>query len=308
MAGPRARFAAMSKPDEPVLLEPRERGLGGGFFVRRVLPASKRRAVGPWLFFDHFGPTRLPPGKGMDVRPHPHVNLATVTYLFEGEMLHRDSLGSVQVIRPGDLNWMTAGRGIVHSERTPPEARAAGSTMHGLQLWIGLPREHEEAPPAFHHHDGASLPVVQGDGARVRVMAGEAFGVRSPVEALSRLVYLDVALDPGASVELSGELGERGVYVIEGDVSAAGQAVAPTQMLVVSDNAAARVSTARGARLVVVGGQPFPEPRHIYWNFVSSSEERIEQAKRDWRERRGDPAGPFPLVPGDEEEFIPLPP
>jgi redox-sensitive bicupin YhaK (pirin superfamily) len=297
----------MSKPDEPLLLEPRERDLGGGFFVRRVLPAAQRRAVGPWLFFDHFGPTRLPPGKGMDVRPHPHVNLATVTYLFEGEMLHRDSLGSVQLIKPGDLNWMTAGRGIVHSERTPPAARAAGSTMHGLQLWIGLPREHEEAPPAFRHHEGASLPVVEGDGARVRVMAGEAFGVRSPVEALSRLVYLDVALVAGASVELGGELGERGIYVIEGDVSAAGRPVKPATMLVVAGNAAVRVSSQRGARLVVVGGEPFPEPRHIYWNFVSSSEERIEQAKRDWRERRGDPAGPFPLVPGDEEEFIPLP-
>jgi redox-sensitive bicupin YhaK (pirin superfamily) len=301
----------MSKPDDrsqPLLLEPRERDLGGGFFVRRVLPAGQRRAVGPWLFFDHFGPTRLPPGKGMDVRPHPHVNLATVTYLFEGQMLHRDSLGSVQLIKPGDLNWMTAGRGIVHSERTPPEARAAGSTMHGLQLWVGLPREHEEAPPAFRHHEDASLPVVEGDGARVRVMAGEAFGVRSPVEALSRLVYLDVALAAGASVQLGGELGERGVYVIEGDVTVAGRPVAPARMLVLAGGAEARVSSERGARLVVVGGQPFPEPRHIYWNFVSSSEERIEQAKRDWRERRGDPAGPFPLVPGDEDEFIPLPP
>jgi redox-sensitive bicupin YhaK (pirin superfamily) len=292
----------------PIILAPRDRDLGGGFFVRRVLPASQRRSVGPWLFFDHFGPTRLPPGKGMDVRPHPHVNLATVTYLFEGEMLHRDSLGSVQVIRPGDLNWMTAGRGIVHSERTPPEARAAGATMHGLQLWVGLPRAHEEAPPAFHHHAGASLPVVEGDGARVRVLAGEAFGLRSPVEALSPLVYLDVTLAAGASVELSAALGERGVYVIEGDVAAAGQAVAPAHMLVLTDAGDARVSSERGARLVVVGGQPFPEPRHIYWNFVSSSEERIEQAKRDWRDRRGQPDGPFPLVPGDEEEFIPLPP
>jgi redox-sensitive bicupin YhaK (pirin superfamily) len=296
----------MKTASEPILLEPRERDLGDGFFVRRVLPAGVRRCVGPWLFFDHFGPTRLPPGKGMDVRPHPHINLATVTYLFEGEMLHRDSLGSVQVIKPGDINWMTAGRGIVHSERTPPAARAAGSTMHGLQLWVGLPREHEEAPPAFRHHEGATLPVVEGDGARVRVMAGEAFGARSPVEALSPLVYLDVALAAGASVELPAALGERGVYVIEGDVEAAGVAVRPTRMLVLTAGAA-RVTSQRGARVVVVGGQPFPEPRHIYWNFVSSSEERIERAKRDWRERRGQAGGPFPLVPGDEDEFIPLP-
>jgi redox-sensitive bicupin YhaK (pirin superfamily) len=291
----------------PLILPPRDRDLGGGFFVRRMLPSGPQRAVGPWLFFDHFGPTRLPPGKGMDVRPHPHINLATVTYLFEGEMLHRDSLGSVQLIKPGDINWMTAGRGIVHSERTPPEARAAGTTMHGLQLWVGLPREHEEAPPAFRHHDGATLPLVERDGARVRVMAGEAFGVRSPVEALSRLVYLDVTLAPGASVELPGSLGERGVYVIEGQVASAGQTVALHHMLIVG-GADARVSSERGARFVVVGGEPFPEPRHIYWNFVSSSEERLEQAKRDWRERRGQADGPFPLVPGDEKEFIPLPP
>jgi redox-sensitive bicupin YhaK (pirin superfamily) len=296
-----------SGPVGPILLEPRERDLGGGFFVRRVLPAAQQRAVGPWLFFDHFGPTRLPPGKGMDVRPHPHINLATVTYLFEGEMLHRDSLGSVQVIRPGDINWMTAGRGIVHSERTPPEARAAGSTMHGLQLWVGLPREHEEALPAFRHHEGASLPVVERDGARVRVMAGEAFGARSPVEALSPLVYLDVALSAGASVELPAALGERGVYVVEGQVEAAGVPVPYARMLVLTEGDA-RVTSQQGARFVVVGGQPFPEPRHIYWNFVSSSEERIEQAKRDWRDRRGQAGGPFPLVPQDEEEFIPLPP
>jgi redox-sensitive bicupin YhaK (pirin superfamily) len=296
----------MKTQSGPLLLEPRERDLGGGFFVRRVLPAGVRRAVGPWLFFDHFGPTALPPGKGMDVRPHPHINLATVTYLFEGEMLHRDNLGSVQVIRPGDINWMTAGRGIVHSERTPPEARAAGATMHGLQLWIGLPREHEEAPPTFRHHEGASLPVVEADGVRVRVMAGEAFGVRSPVETLSPLVYLDVALAAGASVDLPAALGERGVYVIEGEVASAGVVVTHARMLVLTEGDA-RVTSERGARFVVVGGQPFPEPRHIYWNFVSSSEERIEQAKRDWRDRRGQAGGPFPLVPGDEEEFIPLP-
>jgi redox-sensitive bicupin YhaK (pirin superfamily) len=295
-------------PSDPVaiVLEPRERNLGDGFFVRRVLPAGKRRAVGPFVFFDHFGPTTLLPGRGLDVRPHPHVNLATVTYLYEGEIDHRDSLGSLQTIRPGDINWMTAGRGIVHSERTPPALRARGSRVHGLQLWVGLPREHEEAAPAFHHHAGESLPVVRQAGVVVRVLAGEAFGARSPVATLSRLVYLDVKLDAGATVELPDTLGDRGAYVIEGDLSCAGRSFAPARMLVLAPSGAVRLATERGARFVVVGGEPFPEPRHLWWNFASSSEERIDQAKRDWLTRRGEPGGPFPLVPGDEEEFIPI--
>ena len=289
------------------MLEPRERDLGDGFFVRRVLPAGKRRAVGPFLFFDHFGPTALPPGVGIDVRPHPHINLATVTYLFEGEIEHRDSLGSVQAIRPGDINWMTAGRGIVHSERTPALPRARGATVHGLQLWVGLPREHEETAPAFHHHAGETLPVVRDRGVAIRVLAGEALGARSPVATLSRLVYLDVKLDAGASVELPGALGDRGVYVIDGDVSCAGRSFPAARMLVLVPDVPVRLASERGARFVVVGGDPFPEPRHLWWNFASSSEARLEQAKRDWLVRRGQPDGPFPLVPGDETEFIPLP-
>jgi hypothetical protein len=305
-------MALSDRPDPPsadpvaVVLEPRERDLGDGFFVRRLLPASKRRAVGPFLFFDHFGPTAMAPGAGMDVRPHPHVNLATVTYLFEGAIDHRDSLGSRQTIRPGDVNWMTAGRGIVHSERTPPDARARGGTVHGLQLWVGLPREHEETAPAFHHYEGASLPVVRRAGLEVRVLAGAALGARSPVATLSPLVYLDVALEAGASVELPAALGERGVYILDGDLACAGRAFTPGRMLVLAPGDAT-LATARGVRAVVVGGQPFPEPRHLWWNFVSSSEARLEQAKRDWRDRRGEPAGPFPLVRGDEDEFIPLP-
>ena len=295
-------------PADPValVLEPRERDLGDGFLVRRVLPSGKRRAVGPFVFFDHFGPTTLPPGRGLDVRPHPHINLATVTYLYEGEIDHRDSLGSLQTIRPGDINWMTAGRGIVHSERTPPALRAHGSRVHGLQLWVGLPREQEEAAPAFHHHAGASLPVVREAGVVVRVLAGEALGARSPVATLSRLVYLDVKLDAGAAVELPDTLGDRGVYVIEGDVSCGGRPYAPARMLVLAPRDV-RLGSERGARFVVVGGAPFPEPRHLWWNFASSSEERIDQAKQDWITRRGEPGGPFPLVPGDEEEFIPIP-
>ena len=300
----------MSEPGsvDPValVLEPRERDLGDGFFVRRVLPAGKRRAVGPFVFFDHFGPTTLAPGRGLDVRPHPHINLATVTYLYEGEIEHRDSLGSFQTIRPGDINWMTAGRGIVHSERTPSALRARGSHVHGLQLWLGLPREHEETAPAFRHYEGESLPVVREPGVVVRVLAGEAFGARSPVATLSRLVYLDVALEAGAAVALPAALGERGVYVIEGEVSCGGRAFAPARMVVLARGVAVSLASERGARFVVVGGEPFPEPRHLWWNFASSSEERIDQAKRDWIERRGEPGGPFPLVPGDEDEFIPI--
>jgi redox-sensitive bicupin YhaK (pirin superfamily) len=289
------------------VIEPRERDLGDGFFVRRMLPAGKQRAVGPWLFFDHFGPTRLAPHSGLDVRPHPHINLATVTYLFEGEIFHRDSLGNAEVIRPGDINWMTAGRGIVHSERTPPAVRATGGTVHGLQLWIGLPREHEETAPTFRHYAGATLPELRIGGATVRVLAGEAYGARSPVETLSPLFYLDVALTAGASFELPDGLGERAVYVVEGELDCGGKAYGVGRMVVLVPHGAVRLSAAGAARVVVVGGAPFPEPRHIWWNYVSSSEARIEQAKEDWRLRRGDPAGPFPLVPGDETDFIPLP-
>jgi redox-sensitive bicupin YhaK (pirin superfamily) len=241
------------------------------------------------------------------VRPHPHINLATVTYLFEGEILHRDSLGNSEVIRPGDINWMTAGRGIVHSERTPPAVRATGGAVHGLQLWIGLPREHEETAPTFRHYAGATLPERRIGGATVRVLAGEAYGARSPVETLSPLFYLDVALTAGASFELPDGLGERAVYVVEGEVDCGGPAYAVGRMVVLVPHGAVRLSATGAARVVVVGGAPFPEPRHIWWNYVSSSEARIEQAKEDWRLRRGDPAGPFPLVPGDETDFIPLP-
>jgi redox-sensitive bicupin YhaK (pirin superfamily) len=289
------------------VIEPRDRDLGGGFVVRRLLPAPHRRAIGPFVFFDHFGPTSLTPGQSLDVRPHPHINLATVTYLFEGEILHRDSLGSRQAIRPGDINWMTAGRGIVHSERTDAALRVAGSRNHGLQLWLGLPREHEEVAPAFHHHPASTLPVISGRGSEIRVLVGEAFGRRSPVATFSRVVYLDVRLEAGAVLDLPADAGGRGAYSVEGTVSCDGLSFSPLQMLVLRAGRAAHLRAEVASRLVLVGGDGFPEPRHIWWNFVSSSRDRIEQAKRDWRERRGDPDGPFPLVPGDETEFIPLP-
>jgi redox-sensitive bicupin YhaK (pirin superfamily) len=307
---PTAEPEIVPEPTEPevgVVLEPRERDLGDGFTVRRLLPAAKQRSVGPFVFFDHFGPTRLAPGKGLDVRPHPHINLATITYLFDGEIVHRDSLGSFQTITPGDVNWMTAGRGIVHSERTAPGLRAAGPSLHGLQLWVALPREHEEAPPAFAHYPGAALPAFGDGGVQIRLLAGEAYGRRSPVTTLSRLVYLDVRLAAGAEIQLPDDAGERGVYVVEGTVSCGGQPFSPAHMLSFRPGRRAHVRAEADSRFVLVGGDGFPEPRHIWWNFVSSSEARLEQAKRDWRERRGDPAGPFPLVKGDETEFIPLP-
>jgi redox-sensitive bicupin YhaK (pirin superfamily) len=301
-------MADRPNPDEALklVLEPRERDLGDGFLVRRLLPAAQQRAVGPFVFFDHFGPLRLPAGRGMDVRPHPHINLATVTYLFEGEILHRDSLGSAQAIRPGDLNWMTAGRGIVHSERTPQALRADGPSLHGLQLWVGLAREHEETAPAFHHHAAETLPVIHEPGVELRVLVGEYAGRRSPVATFSRHLYLDGQLQAGASLELPEDGGERGVYVVDGNVRCGGRSFARGRLLVLGAGRV-RLEAEGASRFVVVGGDPFPEPRHLWWNFVSTSEERLEQAKRDWRERRGDPDGPFPLVPGDGEEFIPLP-
>jgi hypothetical protein len=296
-----------SEPDVEALLEPRDRDLGDGFTVRRLLPGSKRRAVGPFVFFDHFGPTRFPPGRGLDVRPHPHVNLATVTYLFEGEILHRDSLGSAQAIRAGDVNWMNAGRGIAHSERTPPAVRAAGSSVHGLQLWVGLPSAHEESAPAFRHYPAATLPVFTGPGVEIRILVGEAFGQRSPVETFSRVIYLDVKMEAGASLELPADDPERGVYLVDGRVDCGGQPFSPAHMLLLRPGRRAHLHAEAASRLVLVGGDPFPEPRHIWWNFVSSSETRFEAARLDWRDRRGEPNGPFPLIPGDETEFIPVP-
>jgi len=274
----------------------------GGFEVRRVLPAFPRQRVGPFIFFDHFGPVAFPPGQGMDVRPHPHIGLATVTYLFEGEILHRDSLGSRQPIQPGDVNWMVAGKGIVHSERTPADVRAQGGSMHGLQLWIALPTEAEEAEPRFEHHAMASLPVVRRPGATLRVIAGSAYGQTAPVGVLSPTLYVDVTLAPGASLAVDGEHEDRAVYVVDGTVVCAGQRLVPGALTVLRAGADVSLSSEGGARAVLIGGAPLPGVRHIEWNFVSSSAERLQRAKDDWR------AGRFPKVPGDDVEFIPLPP
>jgi redox-sensitive bicupin YhaK (pirin superfamily) len=281
-------------------IEPQTRDLGDGFEVRRVLPSAQRRAVGPFVFFDHMGPTVLRPGTGLDVRPHPHIGLATVTYLFEGEILHRDSLGTVQPIRPGAANWMTAGRGIVHSERTPPELRASGARLFGIQTWVGLPRDREEVEPSFAHHAESELPVIEGEGKRVRVIAGDLYGARSPLAVFSDTLYADVALAEGARLEIPTGYEERATYLAEGRIEIAGDTFAAGRMLVLHRGMAATVSAVGPVRLLLLGGEPLDGPRHLWWNFVSSSRERIEQAKADWREGR------FAAVPG-ETEFIPLP-
>jgi hypothetical protein len=272
-----------------------------GFSVRRVLPYASRRAVGPFVFFDHMGPAELAPGHGLDVRPHPHINLATVTYLFEGEIVHRDSLGVAQPIRPGAINWMTAGRGIVHSERTSDELRKTGSRLHLIQLWVGLPRTHEQVAPEFHHHPADSLPEWEDCGARVRLLAGSAFGRTAPVRTLSPMFYVEVELPGGGEFELPSEHAERAAYVVDGSVACAEQQVGTGQMAVFTSGEPARLRAEAAAHVILIGGAPLDGPRHVWWNFVSSSLDRIDQAKQDWN------SGRFGKVPGDEVEFIPLP-
>jgi redox-sensitive bicupin YhaK (pirin superfamily) len=282
-----------------LLLTGHDKDLGGGFVVRRLLPAAQRQAVGPFLFFDHFGPATQRPEDNHDVRPHPHIGLATVTYLFEGAIFHRDSLGSEQEITPGAVNWMTAGRGIAHSERRPARLAQQAYVNHGLQLWAALPEEHEEAAPAFEHTPAAAIPEVSVDGVQVRVLIGKAFGATSPVTTFSPTLYLDVALRAGVSFALPDLAEERAVYAVDGDITVDGQPVAARQMAVLAPGAPAVIHCAQPTRLAVVGGAPMPH-RQIWWNFVSSRKERIVQAASDWEEGRFDP------VPG-ETEFIPLP-
>jgi len=284
-----------------MILVPRAGDLGGGFTVQRVLPAARRQMVGPFIFFDQMGPALLGPGNGLDVRPHPHIGLATVTYLFDGEILHRDSLGTVQPIRPGEVNWMTAGQGIVHSERTPPELRPVQASLFGIQTWVALPREHEEAAPAFAHHSAGELPLLDGEGKRVRLILGTLYGARSPVATFSEMFYADVSLDAGATLQLSAEHEERAVYVVEGTVEIGGGELNAGRMAVFKPGVPVLLRAGNApVRLMLLGGAAMDGHRFIWWNFVSSSRERIEQAKADWM------AGRFPPVPG-EHEFIPLP-
>jgi redox-sensitive bicupin YhaK (pirin superfamily) len=276
----------------------------GGLTVRRSLPSMQRRLVGPFVFFDHMGPMALPPGEGLDVRPHPHIGLATVTYLFDGAIVHRDSLGSDRTIRPGDVNWMVAGRGIVHSERSDAEQRSAGAHVHGIQSWVALPLEHEETEPSFVHHPAASLPRVTRDGATLDVIAGSAFGTRSPVTVLSPTLYVHARVDAGATLAIDEEHAERAVYVVDGAVECDGRTFGSGALLVLRPGAHVVIAApaTAPARLMLVGGAPLEGERHVFWNFVSSSRERIERAKDDWQDER------FPKVPGDETERIPLPP
>ncbi len=278
----------------------------GGFSVRRILPYRARRSVGAFIFLDHMGPARLGPGHGMDVAPHPHINLATVTYLFEGEILHRDSLGSEQAIRPGEINWMTAGTGVVHSERTAAELRAQDMTVHGLQAWVGLPVEQEEVAPDFTHYPAAALPSVERDGCQFRVLIGHGYAARSPVATHSELFYIDAQIPAGARLPLDVDYPERALYVVSGRLRCDGDPVAEGELLVIDDNQPA-ITADEDTRLVMLGGEPLDgEPRHMWWNFVSSSRDRLDQAKADWAKGPG-ASTRFPKVPGDEDEFVALP-
>lgn len=281
---------------------PRTSDLGNGVHVRRALPSAQRRMVGPFVFLDEMGPVEFSPGEGMDVRPHPHIGLSTLTYLYEGAMMHRDSAGHVQEIRPGEINWMTAGRGIVHSERSPDMARRDGHRLSGLQMWVGLPSRHEETDPGFAHYGLDAQPIVEGEGLRAQVVAGSLFGQTASVQTLSPLFFGDLRMQTGATTELSAEYEERAAYLARGRVEVDGQVYAPGQLIVFAARKPVTLRAVDEARLAVLGGEPLDGPRFVWWNFVSSSKDRIEQAKADWARNRFEH-----IVPGDETEYIPLP-
>lgn len=281
------------------LVAPRVHDLGD-FEVRRAVPSIRARSVGPFVFVDHMGPATFAPGNGIDVRPHPHIGLATVTFLWDGRLRHRDSLGTLQDIGPGDVNWMTAGRGIVHSERTPQPEREVGQALHGLQTWVALPRADEEIAPAFHHHPAATVPRIERPGALLRVVAGRAYGEESPVRVFAGTLYVAIDLEPDAEVELDADHRERALYVLEGEAQLDAADVPVMHLILLDDGVRHRLRAKTRLKAMLLGGEPLDGPRHLWWNFVSSSKERIEQAKHDWI------VGDFGHVPG-ETEFIPLP-
>lgn len=293
------RAASSAEPTLAQVIDAKPRDLGG-FTVGRVLPAIARRMVGPFTFLDEMGPAELPPGHGIDVRPHPHIGLATVTYLFDGAIDHRDSVGSFQTIRPGDINWMTAGRGIVHSERTPAALRATGSTLWGLQMWVALPTEDEEMEPSFVHHPAATIPEVVDGGARLRVLIGSAYGVTSPVAVRSPMIYVDAVLAPGATLAVPDHVEERAVYVVAGGLACGAEHAGAGRLLVFTPGSRPSVRATEASRVVILGGAPVG-PRFLEWNFVASTRERLVEARHAWQDRK------FPTVPGDEVEFIPYP-
>ena len=273
----------------------------GAFKVNRSLPARERTMVGPFIFVDEFGPARLPAGQGMDVRPHPHINLATVTYLFDGAIEHRDSIGSHQVIEPGAINLMTAGSGIVHSERSPQELRPDGPSLYGMQTWLALPDGAEEIAPAFDHVAADGLPLVEDGGASARVLMGSLWGAQAATPQHSPTIYADIQLSPGGSLPIDAEADERAVMLVGGEADLDGQALQLYALYVLRPGHRARLSSVAGGRLMLMGGAAFTTRRYVFWNFVSSSRDRINQAKEDWKAQR------FPTIPGDDQEFIPLP-
>jgi len=278
-----------------------KRELGDGFSVARVLPQAHQRTVGPFVFFDYFGPVDFAPGRGIDVRPHPHIGLATVTYLFEGSQIHRDSLGNVQEIVPGDVNWMTAGRGIVHSERTGPDVRARSHRLHGIQSWVGLPLKNEDDAPGFEHVAKENLPTHARGDVTLRVVAGKAYGLASPVRAPMEIFYVDARMNAGSTLALPDEYEERGAMVVSGIVEAGNARHEDGAMILFDKGEHAAIGAVGEARVMLLGGAPLDGQRHVWWNFVSSSRERLERAKADWRAMR------FGTIPGDDREFIPLP-
>lgn len=286
---------------QPILIDGRQHDLGDGFVVRRLLPVLQARHVGPFVFYDHMGPAQFAPGRGMDVRPHPHIGLATVTWLFDGAIRHRDSLGSVADIRPGEVNWMTSGHGIVHSERTPPEERRDGQTVHGIQVWVALPQADAEVDPEFHHHDASQLPRIERDGAALVLIAGTAYGQQSPVKVFAPMFFVQAHLKAGTELEWPSEHVERGLHVIDGQVQWGDLTVASQRVAVQAGDKAAPLRATQDSRVMLFGGAPLDGERHLWWNFVASSRERIEEAKQAWAEQR------FPRIPGDDQEFIPLP-
>jgi redox-sensitive bicupin YhaK (pirin superfamily) len=280
--------------------------LGDGFIVTRILPQAARRSIGPFLFFDYFGPVDFAPGKGVDVRPHPHIGLATVTYLFDGAQVHRDTLGSVQEIRPGDVNWMTAGRGIAHSERTGEELRRAGHRLHGIQTWVGLPQKDEEAEPGFQHFAARDLPEREEQGVLLRMVTGEAFGLKSPVKTFSPIFYAEARFEQSGVMTVTPDHEERALFIVEGELQIGGGAHGVEvhgegAMLFLEPGEVVTLFATAPARVMLLGGAPLDGPRHLWWNFFSASKDRIEAAKSDWRAVR------FGKIPGDDKEFIPLP-
>jgi redox-sensitive bicupin YhaK (pirin superfamily) len=273
----------------------------GAFKVNRTLPGKQRTMVGPFIFVDEFGPARLPAGQGMDVRPHPHINLATVTYLFEGAIEHRDSIGSHAVIEPGAINLMTAGRGIVHSERSPQALRPDGPSLYGMQTWLALPDGREEVAPAFDHVASGALPLVEDDGASARVLMGTLWGATATTPQHSPTIYADIVLGSGGTIPIDSEADERAVMLVGGEAELDGQTLDPFALYVLRPGHAARLASASGGRVMLMGGEAFVTRRYVFWNFVSSSRDRINQAKEDWKAMR------FSLPPGDDQEFIPLP-